>query len=52
MVHRGGGRYMSVIGGNALFHIPADHGPEAADLGVIAKFATVFTGVAKTLASA
>jgi hypothetical protein len=52
VVHRGGGRYMSVIGRNALFHNPADRGPEAIDPGVIAGFATVFTAIAKTLAAA
>ncbi len=50
VVHRGGGRYMSLIGSNALFHNPADRGPEAIDPGVIARFAAVFTSIAKTLA--
>jgi hypothetical protein len=50
VVHRGGGRYMSLIGSNALFHNPADRGPEAVDPGVIARFAAVFTSIAKTLA--
>jgi len=52
VVHRGGGRYMSIIGRNALFHNPADRGPEAVDPSVIARFAAVFTTIAKTLASA
>lgn len=52
VVHRGGGRYMSLIGRNALFHNPSDHGPEAVDVAVIAKFAGLFTGIAKRLASA
>jgi hypothetical protein len=52
VVHRGGGRYMSIIGRNALFHNPADRGPEAVDPGVIARFAAVFTSIAKTLAGA
>jgi hypothetical protein len=52
VVHRGGGRYMSIIGRNALFHNPADRGPEAIDAGVIARFAGVFTAIAKTLAEA
>jgi hypothetical protein len=38
VVHRGGGRYMSVIGRNALFHNPADRGPEAVNQNVIARF--------------
>jgi hypothetical protein len=52
VVHRGGGRYMSIIGRNALFHNPADRGPEAIDAGVIARFAAVFTAIARTLAQA
>jgi len=52
VVHRGAGRYMSIIGRNALFHNPADRGPEAVDANVIARFAAVFTGIATTLAAA
>ena len=52
VVHRGGGRYMSIIGNNALFHNPADRGPEAVDPGVIARFVAVFIPIAKTLAGA
>jgi hypothetical protein len=50
VVHRGGGRYISLIGGNALFHNPADYGPDAVDVNAIAKLAGVFTDVAKKLA--
>jgi hypothetical protein len=52
VVHRGGGHYMSIIGRNALFHNPADRGPEAIDPAVIARFASAFTAIAKTLAEA
>lgn len=52
VVHRGGGRYMSIIGSNALFHNPADRGPEAVDPSVIARFVAIFTPIAKTLAGA
>jgi Peptidase family M28 len=52
VVHRGGGRYLSIIGRNALFHNPADRGPEAVDVKMIAKFAEVFSGIAKGLAGA
>ena len=51
-MHSGGGRYMSIIGNNALFHNPADRGPEAVDLGVIGRFVAVFTPIVKTLAGA
>ena len=50
-VHRGGGRYVSVIGRSALFHNPADRGPQAVDVGVIARFADVFIAVARRLAA-
>jgi hypothetical protein len=52
VVHRGGGRYVSVIGRNALFHNPADRGPQAIDQDTIARFADVFVQVARALASA
>jgi hypothetical protein len=51
VVHRGGGRYLSVIGQNALFHNPADRGPDAIDTKAIASFAVAFTAVANKLAT-
>jgi hypothetical protein len=51
VVHRGSGRYVSVIGRNALFHNPADRGPAAIDPKVISSFADVFGRVARSLAS-
>lgn len=50
VVHRGGGRYVSMIGRNALFHNPADRGPEAVDVEMIARIAAAFAMVAKDLA--
>jgi hypothetical protein len=50
VVHRGGGRYMSLIGQNALFHNPQDRGPEAIDTGAIARFGAAFSEIAKSLA--
>ena len=49
VVHRGGGRYVSIIGLNALFHNPEDRGPHAIDSGVIARFCTAFTSLATKL---
>jgi hypothetical protein len=49
-VHRGGGRFISIIGKNNLFHNPGDGGPDVIDTDVIARFATVFAGVATALA--
>lgn len=51
-VHRGGGRYISIIGRNDLFHNPADRGPDVIDLDVIARFAKAFARVATSLAGA
>ncbi len=51
VVHHGGGRYVSVIGRNALFHNPADRGRAAIDPDVIARFTDVFVRVARTLTS-
>lgn len=52
VVHRGGGRYVSVIGRNALFHNPNDRGPDAVDPRTIARFVEVFTAVARELSRA
>jgi len=51
VVHRGGGRYVSVIGRNALFHNPADRGPDVVDARAIAAFIDAFTQMAKGLAT-
>ena len=48
-VHRGGGRYVSAIGANALFHHPNDRGPEAADPLSIAKFSAAFIAFARAV---
>ena len=51
-VHRGGGRYVSFIGGNALFHHVDDVGAGATDPVAIAKFAVALTALTRALASA
>ena len=48
-IHRGGGRYISMIGGNALFHHPDDRGRAAIDPGSIAKFSAAFIALARQL---
>jgi hypothetical protein len=50
-VHRGGGRYVSMIGGNGLFHNPDDRGPQAVDPEVIRKFSNAFITVARAMAA-
>ena len=49
VVHRGGGRYVSVIGSNTMFHHPSDRGPEVIDVAAIAAFTRAFAIVAKKL---
>jgi hypothetical protein len=51
-VHRAGGRYISIIGNNDLFHNTSDLGAGAVDLNVIEHFARAITIVATSLASA
>jgi hypothetical protein len=50
-VHRGGGRYISIIGSNDLFHNAADRGADAVDLKVIERFVTAFAAVVTSLTS-
>lgn len=50
-VHRGGGRYISVIGGNGLFHNLTDRGPQAVDVAAMAKFSLAFTSAVRALAT-
>jgi hypothetical protein len=51
-VHRGGGRFISIIGKNDLFHNPDDRGPDVVDLNVIERFASAFAAVATSLGRA
>jgi hypothetical protein len=50
-IHRGGGRYLSLLGtGNPWFHHPGDRWPAAADAKAIARCAEAMSQVALTLA--
>ena len=51
-VHRGGGRFISIIGSNDLFHNTHDRGADTIDLDVIERFAGAFAAVATKLARA
>jgi hypothetical protein len=51
-VHRGGGRYISIIGNNELFHNMSDRGADAVELKAIEGFAAAFAVVATSLACA
>jgi hypothetical protein len=50
VVHRAGGRYVALTGGNALFHHPDDRGRQVVDPAVIMKFVTAFAAVARSVA--
>jgi len=50
-IHRGGGRYISIIGNNDLFHNASDRGADAVDVKIIERFAKAFGMVAGLLAS-
>ena len=50
-VHRGGGRFISIIGSNDLFHNTGDQGPDTIDLDVIERFAGAFAAAATKLAN-
>ncbi len=52
VIHHGGGRYVSVIGRNALFHNPNDRGPAAIDPKVISRFVTALTEIARQFSRA
>jgi|TARA_B110000467_G_scaffold161259_1_gene181999 hypothetical protein len=45
-VYDGQGRFVSILGGNGLFHHPADRWPEAVDLTVTTNWVTAFTQLA------
>jgi hypothetical protein len=49
-VHRGGGRYLSLIGRSAWFHHRDDRGPAVIDPDAIARFSDAFSAVARALA--
>lgn len=48
-IHDGGGRYISLLGGNGLFHHPHDRWPAAVDLDAVARFANAFVEIAMRL---
>lgn len=50
-VHDGGGTYLSIVGGNGLFHHPRDRWPDAVDVDRVARFARAFTEVGLQLAN-
>jgi hypothetical protein len=51
-VFDGGGNFVSILGGNGLFHHPADRWPEAVDVERLASFAEAFAELALEMAAA
>ena len=39
-IHRAGGRYVTLVGGNKLFHLPQDRFPGSVDVGAITRIAS------------
>jgi hypothetical protein len=48
-IHLGGGRYVSFLGSNALFHNPADRWPDAVDVPKVARFARALIALTAAL---
>jgi hypothetical protein len=51
-IHRRGGRFITLVGGNAHFHLPSDRWPAAVDIPSIARQARAFRALCSELASA
>jgi hypothetical protein len=48
-IHLAGGRYLTFIGSNPLFHLPQDRWPHAVDLAVVIRAAAAAAGIAVAL---
>ena len=49
-IHRAGGRYLTLVGSNRLFHLPQDRWPHAVDVAAIARIAAAAAQIAVALA--
>jgi hypothetical protein len=49
-IHRAGGRYLTLVGTNKLFHLPQDRWPDAVDVASIARTAAAASRIALILA--
>jgi hypothetical protein len=49
-IHRAGGRYLTLVGTNPLFHLPQDRWPHAVDLPAIARIAEAAAQIVPALA--
>jgi hypothetical protein len=50
-IHRAGGRYVTLVGSNPLFHLPQDRFPHAVDVGAIARVAAGSAAMVESLAT-
>ena len=50
-IHDRGGRYLSILGANGLFHHPQDRWPAAVNVDLIARYACAFSEIGVTLAN-
>lgn len=51
-IHRAGGRYLTFVGSNALFHLPSDRYPDAVDIPAVGRIAAAAARVAAAMAGA
>ena len=51
-IHRKGGRYLTLVGTNPLFHLPQDRWPEAVDLAAVTRIAAASARIVFALARA
>ncbi|REJ84221.1 MAG: hypothetical protein DWQ36_13315 [Acidobacteria bacterium] len=51
-IHDGGGRFVSILGGNGLFHSPQDRWPDAVDLDVLESVRAAIVGLVQAQAPA
>jgi hypothetical protein len=49
-IHRAGGRYLTLVGTNPLFHLPQDRWPDAVDVDAVTRIAAAAARIVQTLA--
>ena len=49
-IHRAGGRYVTLVGSNRLFHLPQDRWPAAVDVPMIERIAAGAAAMVRALA--
>ncbi|HML10280.1 MAG TPA: hypothetical protein VK432_05420 [Stellaceae bacterium] len=49
-IHKAGGRYLTLVGTNRLFHLPQDRWPHAVDVTAVARIAQTAAEIVRTLA--